>query len=126
MFRNAKVGDKIWSIRYGVGFITQNVYKACVPLPLEIQFANHKKYFSFDGKEHFNDLYPSLFWDEIKYEIPRKPLKTVKKYIVIIQNNNKFGFVWKGKPENVALFNSEEAALKSNCVDYVVEVEILE
>jgi hypothetical protein len=71
-FEKAQADDKVWSIRHGWGVITH--------------IDNHKVFVRFDhlnwdcifticGKFSTEDLNPSLFWDEIKIDIPQKPIK---------------------------------------------------
>ncbi len=73
MFKNAKVGDRVWGFRYGWGTITStshlNVY------PLFVLFDNGKQEsFTIEGKiDSYDDKNPTLFWNEIKFEIPEKP-----------------------------------------------------
>lgn len=63
-FRNAKVGDRVWSIRFGWGKITE-------VLPRELYsivagFNNTSSSFTFDGKYDSTDINPELFWNEFK------------------------------------------------------------
>lgn len=72
MFRNAKVGDRVWDILKGWGTITSisedNDY------PIRVTSDEHIwTIFTLDGKRTKEDINPSLFWDKIKYEIPKKP-----------------------------------------------------
>lgn len=72
MFRNAKVGDRVWGFRHGWGTITStshlNVY------PLFVLFDNGKQEsFTIEGKvDNYDDKNPTLFWNEIKFEISEK------------------------------------------------------
>lgn len=71
MFKNAKVGARVWSIQYGWGIIKYIInldnYK------LVIDFEDGIKRFTIDGKYNETDKYPSLFWQE--FEIPEQALK---------------------------------------------------
>ena len=72
MFKNAKVGDKVWNYAYGWGTITdmQHGYT----YPIVVQFLKTTNTFTLDGKEVVSDLHPTLLWDEVAYEVPKKPL----------------------------------------------------
>lgn len=73
MFRNAKVGDKVWSMRNCWGTIVEiNPNYGC-PLRVEFNNCDFTNSFTMDGKEYVNDINPTLFWNEIKYETPKKP-----------------------------------------------------
>lgn len=71
MFRNAKVGDKVWDFIYGWGNII-NVRKD-YSFPIVVSFGNGKiTSYKFNGKYDDTEINPRLFLDEIKYEIPKK------------------------------------------------------
>ena len=72
MFRNAKVGDRVWYIAKGWGTIVEINEDREYPIVF-IADVDSFCTFTFDGKRDVNDKNPSLFWDEIKYEIPEKP-----------------------------------------------------
>lgn len=72
MFRDAKVGDRAWSFEYGWGTITHVFYGKEYPIIFKSD-TNRICNFRFDGKKDINDINPSLFWNEIKFEIPEKP-----------------------------------------------------
>jgi hypothetical protein len=72
-FENARTGDRVWSIRHGWGTI------ACLDnhdIHVEFDYFRKKRIFSICGKYDIEDLYPTLFWDEVKIDIPQKPIKT--------------------------------------------------
>lgn len=71
MFRNAKVGDRVWHIRKGYGkiYAIDNNSK----FRIHVQFEDESNiWFLTDGREFEGDINPSLFWDEINFEIPEK------------------------------------------------------
>ncbi len=72
MFRNAKVGDRAWSFEYGWGTITHVFHDNEYPINFE---SDTKRICNFmiDGKRNVKDINPTLFWDEIKFEIPEIP-----------------------------------------------------
>lgn len=74
MFKNAKIGDRVWHICKGWAVI-YFINKSSI-LPIKVEFNDGTtKSFTVDGKEYNSDINPTLFWDEIKYSIPEKPFK---------------------------------------------------
>ena len=78
MFRNAKIGDKVWSFNYGWGVITEikldnDFYPIIVTYLQGIQ-----ECYTYEGKWHVKNVYPTLFWDEVKFEIPPKPMSKLE------------------------------------------------
>ena len=67
-FENAKVGDKVWEIRYGWGKIVK-VNKKLI-YPIEAKFKNIYTDYTLGGKGFSGDLNPTLFWNE--FEIPEE------------------------------------------------------
>ena len=78
MFELAKVGDKIWHFFKGwneIKAIDEN-------MGILVHFwDNTESWFLFDGKFSCIDALPSIFWDEIKFEIPPKPKKMISKTV---------------------------------------------
>lgn len=72
MFRNAKVRDRAYDILRGWGTIVEINEDREYPIVFVADVDSFCT-FTFDGKRDVNDKNPSLFWDEIKYEIPEKP-----------------------------------------------------
>lgn len=74
-FSDAKVGDRVWSLTEGWGVVTEHSTSLHYNYPLAVGFENgaHRSY-TLWGLSHINDLNPTLFWDEVKVEIPEKPL----------------------------------------------------
>jgi hypothetical protein len=70
-FENAQKGDRVWSIRHGWGVI-----KLIEDHKIWVKFENLIwNIFTFCGKLDIEDLNPTLFWDEVKFDIPQKPIK---------------------------------------------------
>jgi len=89
MFRNARVGDKVWCFRYGSGEII-SVGRESI-FPILVRFKNHNECsYTFDGRIT-KETNPSLFWQEIKYEIPRPPKRMVTKTVECWANIYKEG-----------------------------------
>lgn len=71
MFKNAKVGDRVWDFCNGWGTIT-NIDNEII-YPIDVKFDNDVLMcFNDDGKYYSTDIHPRLFWNEIKFEIPEK------------------------------------------------------
>ena len=76
MFRNAKIGDKVWDFVYGEGIVTG--INECEQYPLTVTFKDgvHEVLFSYDGKFNLN-CNQSLFWDRFEFTPPIKPFDLV-------------------------------------------------
>jgi hypothetical protein len=71
-FENAQAGDRVWSIRRGWGVITHvSTNRICV----KFENLDWDYIFTACGKDSAKDLNPTLFWDEVKFDIPQKPIK---------------------------------------------------
>jgi hypothetical protein len=77
MFKDAKVGDRVWSITDGWGTI-YNI-DTDSEWPVKVKFENVKDSFDYDGKEHKHECNPTLFWDEITIVPPPRPKRKVVK-----------------------------------------------
>lgn len=78
-FRNAKVGDKVWRHASGWGEITSVTHDE--DYLLWVEFEGDCGSFTIDGRYCEDDISPTLFWDEIKFDIPERPKRKVKKVI---------------------------------------------
>lgn len=72
-FKDIKIGDKLWGFRNGWGEViditcNDNTY------PIKVQFMSGAYTYTLEGKVCSADLFPDLYYDEIKFEIPKKPL----------------------------------------------------
>jgi hypothetical protein len=81
MFSNAKVGDKVWDFTYGWGKIYNIDLNSDYPIKVE-RLNEMDESYTFDGKLGDEEA-PTLFWDEIKYEIPTKPKRMVTKTVEV-------------------------------------------
>lgn len=72
-FDEAKVGQKVWNLQRGWGFI-KKLENSTYPVTIEYE---HKKgifdSFSWEGKEKITDLNPTLFWSEVSIDLPERP-----------------------------------------------------
>lgn len=99
MFREAKENDRVWSSVYDWGTIYGTNHSESRPIWVKFDKGAYK-YFTLDGKQNENDVFPSLFWDEIKFEIPKKPFKVedelrklkVKEFVY--GENNNYCLCW--------------------------------
>jgi len=73
MFENAKIADKVWSIEFGWGKIINIIKNSTYPLIVKFNKNSSIITFDLDGKYTKIAINPTLFWDEIKFEIPEKP-----------------------------------------------------
>ena len=98
MFKDVKLGDNLYSIEEGWGTveaITDGDY------PLIAQFKYRRISFTLEGKRFMSSRYPTLFWDEIKFEVPKKPspnleVDTPKKPLPNLEVDTKV-LVWNGE-----------------------------
>lgn len=73
MFKDVKLGDKVWDFIYGWGEVTSTCYD--LPhYPFLVKFPNNSDSYTADGKFRSADPKPRLFWDEIEFKVPKKPL----------------------------------------------------
>jgi len=75
MFKNAKIGDKLYSMEDGWGVLEDITDR---DHPLTIQFDSYKKSFTLDGRRYIDSKNQTLFWDKIEFEIPKRPLPNLK------------------------------------------------
>lgn len=73
MFRNAKVGDRAYDILRGWGTIVEINEDREYPIVFVADVDSFCT-FTFDGKRDVNDKIQTLFWDEVKFEAPEKPI----------------------------------------------------
>ena len=73
MFENAKIGDKVWEIELGWGEIVNIIKSSTYPLMVKFNINGSIMTFDLSGKYTKIAINPTLFWDEINVEIPKKP-----------------------------------------------------
>jgi len=69
-FDGIKVGERVWSINYGWGEVQEvgsNAFK------VYFEEINDDWHFTYDGLRFGCDINQALFWDEIKFDLPKKP-----------------------------------------------------
>ena len=79
-FENAKVGDKVYDIRYGEGEIIS--IKESSEHPVGVGFPNipYKIIYKFNGLEYRDHKNRILFWDKPQIIAPPRPKRMVKKW----------------------------------------------
>ena len=76
MFHDAKVGDRVWSIEFGWGKITDiSIDKLLVCFKGNSSVAYHHT-----GQYFYANANPTLFWDEVTITPPPKPKCKVQKW----------------------------------------------
>jgi hypothetical protein len=72
MFENVTVGDRVWSMQ-GEWGIVDKIEEGSL-LPLIVRFDNGEIHlYDLSGKFFNRDKNPTLFWSEVKFEIPPTP-----------------------------------------------------
>lgn len=91
MFRDAKVGDRIFDILLGWG-VVENI-DLNLNLPLRVKFDVGLSNYTLDGKTSDNHIRPRLYWDEIKFKIPERPFDLGAEFnkVEIMTNNYEDG-----------------------------------
>ena len=75
MFKDIKAGYRVWSFIDGYGVVAEDVktnrngFKE--RYPIVVNFKKHTRRFTHTGKQNHMDKYPVLFWEEIKFDIPK-------------------------------------------------------
>jgi hypothetical protein len=72
MFKDAKVGDKVYDITIGWGVVMLIAEDDCSIL-VKFQDKGIKRY-DINGYENKSNTRSSLYWSEIEFNIPKKPL----------------------------------------------------
>jgi hypothetical protein len=82
-FENARVGDKVWDYLRGWGEISAKSILNDTPYPLTVTFKDCVLYYTLSGYQ-CNIMEPprTLFWDELKYDIPTEPERIRTKIIL--------------------------------------------
>ena len=73
MFKNAKVGDRVWDFSNGWGTIERTDFDINYPILVKFDNGNNDDSFTYEGFKNRIHKNPTLFWNEIKFETPKKP-----------------------------------------------------
>jgi len=81
-FDGIKEGDRVWDFRYGWGTVTKVDYGLSYPIIVDFDNGESDS-FLFNGAPDKHSK-QTLFWDEIKFEVPKKPKIKLKedKYVI--------------------------------------------
>lgn len=97
-----KVGDKVFSLTNGWDIITGISDFASYPIE------TNETVYTIEGKRYKDDLTPTIFWDEITVEIPKRPLPQLEvdtKVLVWNDNpNRKFNSYFSHFDENGSIY----------------------
>jgi len=81
MFRDVKVGDRVWDVQCGWGVVEEVGAD-----DFDVQFAEPDLdgdsvdgIYLLDGRPHAWVRNPTLFWDEIEIKAPEKPVRLVER-----------------------------------------------
>lgn len=78
MFKDAKVGDKVWSLLFGWGKVVRFGDYPYVKYPVEVEHdTGTNQWYSTAGQRR-DDQNPTLFWNEVKIVPPPKPAKVYR------------------------------------------------
>lgn len=97
IFKNVKVGDRVWDMRFGWGTIIFDNQTREVPLYVKFD-SSHDKHYTLMGIQTYDNKVQTLFWNE--FEIPKeafiKPLPKLEVDTKVLvwrdynNNNNKY------------------------------------
>ncbi len=75
MFKNAKVGDRVWDFVFDWGTVTRFFKNSNILVGFEVEFDREsiKQRYGLNGIVLYSFKNQTLFWNEIKFEIPEKP-----------------------------------------------------
>jgi hypothetical protein len=92
MFKNAKKGDEVYDLTKGKGTIVSVRYSE--KYPILVQFSKEKsREYTIKGYYFEQDTRPSLYWNEVKFEIPPTPLPELEVDTCVL--------VWDNGPKNL-------------------------
>ena len=120
MFRNAKTGDRVWDFLYGYGKVLE-VDKDRLWVEFDESLCiDKKRVYTFDGKLRGVGYPQTLFWNEIKFEIPKKPfdLESELRKLKIVEfkkDKQNYFLLWDSDLENIAydyLYSEEYPLIK--------------
>lgn len=76
MFSKAVDGDRVFCIRKGWGTIESNHHNGTTAYPVRVNFdvGGEVVGYTTSGKYISDDMFQSLFWNEVSFKIPEKPV----------------------------------------------------
>jgi len=118
MFADAKVGDRVWSIEFGWGRVINTNFDHSFPILVEFEEKKFSVSYTPFG-QRFLETKQTLFWDEIKFEIPAKPKKKVRKEFFMNIYNPSDEYYYNG-----GLFNSYNEANKGASENLLITLPV--
>jgi hypothetical protein len=119
-FEDAKIGDRVWNERHGWGTISSTTNRKAFPLAIDFDNSHFDSY-TKGGRWDLDDLNPTLFWDEIHFDIPPKPKKMVKKTVDVWINPEVFTGISQGGGYFYLSVDDGKDYLKSATLTYEIE-----
>lgn len=87
-FTDAKVGDRVWSLTEGWGTIIDR-FSLYIYYPVAVEFDNGAyRTYTLLGRLYISDHRPTLFWNEVKFDTPEKPLPQLEVDAKVLVWNN--------------------------------------
>ena len=77
-FETASIGERVWYVLLGWGTIINVFHEEDYPIAVEFEFGDIET-FTKAGREYSDTSNQTLFWDEVKFEVPTKPLPKLNK-----------------------------------------------
>jgi hypothetical protein len=86
-FEGVKTGDRVWSFEFGWGEVTK-IEGSFYPIFVEFNSVDKVSWYDYEGKKE-SRVKQTLFWDEVKFEIPKRPKIKLKedKYLICLKEN---------------------------------------
>ena len=106
MFSDAKKGDKVFHQGWGWGRVTGLYLHNDYPISVAFNGLTCNHQFDLDGVRE-GDTEPTLFWDKIEFEVPKRPKKEVRRTKTFYINLYKDGEVSAYSDEDDAVSDAE-------------------
>ena len=121
-FKDAKVGDRVWSYRWGWGKVIKIRPINSTEYPILVEFNVNDRHqvdtYTFSGRDYIQHIHPSLFWDEIAIISPPKPKRMVKKKIEGWVNVHKDGLF------GLRIHDNEDKARMCSAITRIATVKV--
>ena len=69
-----KVGDEVWDVRRGWGEVI-HLEDDVSSFSIYVSSGTGREWYTKDGRVDMDDVNPTLFWQPIVFEIPKKPYR---------------------------------------------------
>lgn len=76
-FENARIGDRVWSIVSGWGYVGEIKTGSIYPIEVTLDCGDTLSY-TFGGRSSVNHEFQSLFWNVVCFAVPTQPIRTMK------------------------------------------------